>query len=572
MNKFVRQYIRRLEENDPTLDHVSLKRLPVFELSGKEIVAILKPLSANTYVKKLDFWLPASVDFGAITAILSDNKSIESVEITSCESNEGYEAVFRGLSSSGSIREIIIGGPSESSQEALSSLDATSSNYLANILRSGSLRRLSLKGLSLSEESAGAIGIGLEHSRLESIVLHQIESDPGSFGQMFESMVGIERVYIIDCDLDLEGPLDDHPFVSFLARNTSLRELRLLECALCENGLRQLQAIEEGMKLNQTLETLDLRNNLISDEGCAYLSGIFRRSSSLRKVILEDNRIGNKGIGLICHALAHNPYLKQLNLSSNTFTDCSALLNTSYIEKLDLSDTRISDSPGLALLFGSTVHMKAIKAEGCHLGTASLMKIFESLAVSSSLVSLNLGHNRMSTRAVKVLAQALRSNHSLKTLDLTSCSLGDAEIAYITRSLRKNSVLQELRLGFNKIGDAGCLHLGRNLPWMNIRSLELQFNVFSNDGLTFIVEGMEQNVSLTTFFALDYGIYDERKAFLIRRIGLLLRLNKGGRRILRDGCSTSVLPLILAKSTGPSSRDVIYYLLQSRPDIFSEVV
>lgn len=67
------------------------------------------------------------------------------------------------------------------------------------------------------------------------------------------------------------------------------------------------------------LQELDLTNNGIDSKSCQILARYIQKSH-IRKVNLENNKIGDLGCNHLCQALADNDYLIYLNLSRNNLT------------------------------------------------------------------------------------------------------------------------------------------------------------------------------------------------------------------------------------------------------------
>ena len=99
--------------------------------------------------------------------------------------------------------------------------------------------------------------------------------------------------------------------------NGALPALQVLDLAgnkIGDTGARYVgQAIADRKSLKQ-LKTLDLRYNVISDQGAFSLASAFYQGTCrrLEKVVLADNWIGSNGILALVRALSTKPYKKRL--------------------------------------------------------------------------------------------------------------------------------------------------------------------------------------------------------------------------------------------------------------------
>ena len=72
--------------------------------------------------------------------------------------------------------------------------------------------------------------------------------------------------------------------------------------------------IGEAIKVNKTLQKLNIRGNSISDVGAAAISDGLKSNISLQELNMSDNKITNKGAKLIAEAIKVNTTLHTLNL------------------------------------------------------------------------------------------------------------------------------------------------------------------------------------------------------------------------------------------------------------------
>ncbi|XP_077080877.1 NACHT, LRR and PYD domains-containing protein 12-like isoform X6 [Siphateles boraxobius] len=164
----------------------------------------------------------------------------------------------------------------------------------------------------------------------------------------------LEILRLIKCGVTDEGCA---ALASALRSNPS--HLRKLDLSINKLGNRGVMLLSDG--LNE-LEILGLRDCGVTDEGCADLASALRSNPShLRKLDLSRNNIGNRGVKLLSD-LKKDPHykLETLELRDCGVTDegCADLAsalrsNPSHLRELDLSWNKLGNrgSEGVKLLF-----------------------------------------------------------------------------------------------------------------------------------------------------------------------------------------------------------------------------
>ena len=146
--------------------------------------------------------------------------------------------------------------------------------------------------------------------------------------------------------------LSDEDFIKTIVPTLLLQKNRHLQ--LCENYLTDasISAIVDVMLTCQSLETLALGENDISDQGLMEL-GSALPEIPLGVLVLNSNEITDKGILDLCKFLPHS-HLDTLDLSANHISDAGAeelakILPRSNLISIDLSNNRITNKGGRSL-------------------------------------------------------------------------------------------------------------------------------------------------------------------------------------------------------------------------------
>lgn len=89
-----------------------------------------------------------------------------------------------------------------------------------------------------------------------------------------------------------------------LKNNTSLKKLNLGYNNIGDTGVKYI--VEALLQSNKTLVKLHLQSNYITEKGAEYLAEMLRMNRSIRHLGLDYNSIGDRGVQLLCLALSSN--------------------------------------------------------------------------------------------------------------------------------------------------------------------------------------------------------------------------------------------------------------------------
>ena len=690
MDPLITHLCERARRNDPRLRHVSLRSLPLLEVTNEEMYAVVESLEHNTHVSTFDMSIKyqdiadaeaeaednanaeeavdevnimdVDVDVvvdvngnGAATLtnlpllpppppfelIFSRNTSLVDVRISS-PSSFILASVFRGLALNSSVQILQVGEMSAAAETT--SMDAGCALELKHMLqRNRTIHRLALQGFHWDEPQAlQSVASGLRVNKaLRVLELLQIvttaaaaataqigeEEHSTNLMSAISAMKNLKRLSIIACEMsDMSFSIGDHitvergsnsnsssglnmevdiPLITSIPSMTKvssgtigkergsfthignsdcdkpqLEELRLVECELTGPAIRSLQ---RGWEHNPFLRILDVRGNSLEDDSCHAIAEILNTATSLTKVILEDNNIGDDGLAILSqNGLRQNTTLQQLCLKENNFGPngvqalADALQFNQCLEELDLSYNSVSNAGATALgnMLARNTKLQDLVLETVMLGGIGVFGLCSGLRSNKTLHKLNLSGNTFGATGIQALATLLAAGEecpcSLKSLRLSSCQLLDEGVAAMARALEQNSGLEEIILPFNRFGDEGADAIGQSLPkWKGLMSLQIQFNMFSEAGFEKIVKGLSKNLYLKSIYLLNAGPSNRRIDKLFQEMQHWIRLNKGGRRVLNEqnALSPSLWPLVLAKADKAYSSEALFFLIKERPDV-----
>ncbi len=226
--------------------------------------------------------------------------------------------------------------------------------------------------------------------------------------------------------LDLSAEINEgiaKALAEFVIKNTSLKILNLSGCTFIGNTLSTIfdalkgskvrtlsligcglnadagRIIGESLQGNDTLKSLNLKNNQIGDAGAESLGDGLGKNTTLTELILWNNQIGDAGARSLGAGLGKNATLTSLNLGGNQIGDAGA------------------ESLGAGL--GKNTMLTELILWNNQIGDAGARSLGAGLGKNATLTLLNLNNNQVSGEGAIALGEGLKENTTLKTLGLS---------------------------------------------------------------------------------------------------------------------------------------------------------
>jgi hypothetical protein len=220
--------------------------------------------------------------------------------------------------------------------------------------------------------------------------------------------------------------------------STSVTELRFRRCGLSE----AIALIGDGLRGNQTTQSLTLEQCGLVDVELAALVSALRDCGSLQKLSLEGN---------MCRSLA--------------MSELATLLRSKTLQNLSLHNQRIEGeevldiSPLVGPLMDGNSSLRFLDLSRNSLGDDDVTLLVTALLDNTTLETLHLDQNLITDHGAKVIADGLPSFRVMKTLALPENSFGEEGASAILSAMKDNFHLETV------IIPSGISQIQRQIRW-----------------------------------------------------------------------------------------------------------
>lgn len=257
------------------------------------------------------------------------------------------------------------------------------------------------------------------------------------------------------------------------------------------------------------LKHINLRNNILCDDGTWALANFIHANSLIESVDLSYNQISDEGVLAISSFLPRLFSLTTLSVNGNGFGFdgtrylLKALNDSKTITHLELSGNRIGDD-GTEIISNLIKHhcsLKHLYLDSNLVGNDGAICLGAALVNNRTLLSLSLSHNKIFEFGAERLCTSLRSNGTLTDLRIASNPLGPHGTVWFGGLIDYNNVITVLDLSDVSITrgrlsngvHALCYGLTRN---RSLKALYLRYNSMEEDRIVDLAHALTSNKTL----------------------------------------------------------------------------
>ena len=286
---------------------------------------------------------------------------------------------------------------------------------------------------------------------------------------------------------------------------------------------------------------------------------------TLQYFILTSNNMFHEILEDITVIISNNPTIKYLDLSdcelSGTMMSyiTQNLANMSHLQYFDISDNEVTDKTGgeLAAVITNNTSLEYLNVSNCSIQDIGLQVIGDALMGISSLISLDISSNNVTSETAKNVFAVVTSNNMLQRVYLASCFTNN-ELFTATFSLLPSyfKSLQHLDLQNNFISDWSADQLKFILTNSSVKHLNISQCVISNDGMNKILLALQTITTLESLILSSSKLtFDFSESF-----GIILKMNWNFKHVDLSNCGLSCSQVMMCISlalTPPSVTEVL---------------
>ena len=425
-------------------------------------------------------------------------------------------------------------------------LSAGSMRYFLYRLKSifANLVKLKVSGNIISAEVTEALAdVLLENTKLQELDLSDNNLHGESVRNIFNGLK-ISTLIKFNISHNKITHLAARYIAIFLSRNTKLEELdlshnqllsagaikicwmsltNLTNFNISHNGITAQAANEIAAFLshNAKLQVLDLSSNRLEESCCLK---VLQHTFMLSSLKISDCNVISETAGELATVLLHSTFLQELDLSYNSLSKLDSLKilkgmkNISSLVTINVSHNKITDEAAeeLATVLLCNTKLEKLDLSFNDLSTTDIVKIFKGMENILNLKEINIGYNMITDYAADSIATVLSHNSKLETFDMSSNYLGSKGCTKIFNGMRNVIYLRNLVISHNKITAEATVSIAAVLSHnTKLKQLDISYNDLQTPGAIQIFQGIKHTSTLTKLNIAHNMITDEVTEYII---------------------------------------------------------
>jgi Ran GTPase-activating protein (RanGAP) involved in mRNA processing and transport len=403
---------------------------------------LCQALRVNNRVVSVDLSFNSIGDAGAVhfAALLEVNQSMETLNLSQCAiSDRGGQLIAQALYGNCTLTELDLSSNLISEVTGAALLEVLKENHYVSSLNVDRTRI----GEAMANDLKIACAVNTQPQALKKVIPRLREGDAS----------------LVDLDLSI---FDGHRYfndssVAILCHelmgNETVRSLNLSSNQFGAPGARSL-----GELLSQPgcpIVELDLSGNKIGAEGAKVLADAFEKNDSLRVVDLRGTGIGNAGIVALAKALETNNSIQMIHVSRGH--DITSKSMGELTRQLAINTQSLTLKAILPLVLANDPSMRSITiigdGEASVFGDTSANLLALALARNSTVTSVDLRNNDITSEGAEFFADMLEDNKTIAEFNLASNRIDDRGAQAFIKIMAANDSLKVLELGGNPVSD-----------------------------------------------------------------------------------------------------------------------
>ncbi|CDW86885.1 UNKNOWN [Stylonychia lemnae] len=317
-----------------------------------------------------------------------------------------------------------------------------------------------------------------------------------------------QNIVHLDLKKNLLGDEGCKILIKAVSKSKSLVHLDLSSNQITHKGAKKIftHLIPNSSLISLKLGSIDgVNKNKVGQKGIVHLVNLLQFSKFLQFLDLRCNILSDNGIISLCDAIFQNKTLVSLNLASNEITSYGmdrlkdTLLSTE-IKELDLSGNPLGNQ-GIEYLshyiHNNNCYLERLNVSECKFQSPGSVLLFQAVRKSSMMKHLSLDKNDIRSRSTSYLTTGIY--HGLVYLSMNRCNLGDDGGISVAEGLSRSKQLKYMFLQYNSLSDEAAKTFSEALikSSINIEHLDLSHNKINDAGGELIAMSMSQNKSLS---------------------------------------------------------------------------